>query len=99
MATLCFDTKIGGDRGHDETDVMYIAFTGADAVPGANGAKWNAGSATEFENSLATLGDKLVQRIRGGSPSTMTTTTKPPTSTNLPPPSCTACNWTAHCAG
>ncbi|KAK0123521.1 hypothetical protein ONS96_010503 [Cadophora gregata f. sp. sojae] len=97
MATLCFGTSVNGNNGHDETDVLYLAFTGADAVPGANGAKWNAKSAVEFEASLATLGDKLVKRIAGGATpppgTTLTTTAKPPTAT------CAACTWTGHCAG
>ncbi|KAI9047907.1 hypothetical protein LZ554_007709 [Drepanopeziza brunnea f. sp. 'monogermtubi'] len=60
MATLCYGTSaVNGNSGHDATDVLYIAFTGAAAVPGANGAKWNAASASEFEASLATLGDVL----------------------------------------
>lgn len=93
MATLCFGTGVNGNNGHTQTDVLYIAFTGNDAVPGTS-AKWNAGSVTEFENSISALGDKLIQRIGGGG-------STPPTSTTTSPPaaSCTACSWTGHCAG
>ena len=42
MATACFGTSMNGNNGHDETDVLYIAFPGADAVPGSSGADWGA---------------------------------------------------------
>lgn len=102
MATLCYGNIVNGNNGHDETDVLYLAFTGADAVPGANGAKWNAQNAVEFEASLATLGDKLVKRIAGGgSDTTLTTTTKSisTTTSKVPTATCTPCSWTGHCAG
>lgn len=89
MATLCFGTSVNGNSGHDETDVLYIAFSGADAVPGADGADWNAGSAVDFENSLANLGDRLVQRIGGGGGEP----------TNPTDPTCQECTWIGHCLG
>ena len=30
------------DNGHDSADVLYTAFQGQNAVPGANGAAWKA---------------------------------------------------------
>ncbi|KAL2064467.1 hypothetical protein VTL71DRAFT_4961, partial [Oculimacula yallundae] len=106
MATLCYGKNaVDGNTGHDETDVLYLAFTGADAVPGANGAAWAAKNAVDFENSLATLGDKLVKRIAGGSTGPTTTlktsTTTKATPTTSPPAgaTCKACEWTGHCAG
>lgn len=66
MATLCFGNSVNGNSGHGDTDVLYIAFTGTDAVPGASAA-WDADSATQFESSISSLGDKLIQRIGGGS--------------------------------
>ncbi|EKD17627.1 uncharacterized protein L3040_006748 [Drepanopeziza brunnea f. sp. 'multigermtubi'] len=92
MATLCYGASaVNGNSGHDETDVLYIAFTGAAAVPGANGAKWNAASATEFEASLGTLGDTLVKRITAtGITTSKTTSAAPPTAT---------CSWSGHCLG
>ncbi|KAI1654756.1 glycoside hydrolase family 75 protein [Daldinia decipiens] len=63
LATACFGKGITGNNGHDENDVLYIAFTGNDAVPGKNGAKWNAQNYKEFEKSIQGLGDKLIQRI------------------------------------
>lgn len=55
----------GSGTSHDEDDVLYIAFTGSDAVPGAKGADWAAGNFDDFHASLVALGDKLVQRIGG----------------------------------
>lgn len=63
LATLCFGDGVNGDNGHDADDVLYIAFQGKDAVPGAAGANWTAGDAEVFEKSLEKLGDSLVQRI------------------------------------
>lgn len=75
LATACFGKDaIDGDHGYDGTDVLYIAFTGDDAVLGANGAQWNATSYDEFESSIQGLGDRLVQRL-GGNSSTPTNKT------------------------
>ncbi|KAI0813791.1 chitosanase [Xylaria sp. FL0064] len=63
LATACFGQDITGNNGHEETDVLYIAFTGADAVPGADGAKWDAANFDEFEASIQSLGDQLVSRL------------------------------------
>ncbi|KAM0227381.1 hypothetical protein ACHAPO_011567 [Fusarium lateritium] len=65
LATACFGNGVNGNSGHDETDVLYIAFTGQDAVPGAKGARWAATNYEEFEASITPLGDKLIQRIKG----------------------------------
>lgn len=92
MATLCFGKEMNGDNGHSEMDVLYIAFPGSEAVPGANGADWAASNPATFEKSLQTLGNKLVKRIgsSGGGGSTPTATAKPPSAT---------CSWAGHCAG
>jgi hypothetical protein len=63
LATACYGKSVNGNAGHDENDVLYVAFPGADAVSGAKGAKWNAQSYGEFEQSIKTLGDKLVGRL------------------------------------
>ncbi|KAM4063972.1 fungal chitosanase of glycosyl hydrolase group 75 domain-containing protein [Hirsutella rhossiliensis] len=63
LATACFGKGVNGNAGHDENDVLYIAFPGKDAVPGAKGAKWNAKSYQEFDGSISRLGDQLIQRI------------------------------------
>lgn len=89
LATACFGKGVNGNAGYDGNDVLYIAFPGSDAVPGAKGAKWNAQNYNDFENSITALGDKLIQRIGGGS-------TTPTTST---PPSTPTCSWAGHCVG
>lgn len=66
LATACYGNSITGNSGHDNNDVLYIAFTGSDAVPGASGAKWAATSYEDFESSINELGNKLVERIGSG---------------------------------
>ncbi|KAF1928456.1 glycoside hydrolase family 75 protein [Didymella exigua CBS 183.55] len=63
LATACYGTSINGNSGHDENDVLYVAFPGTDAVPGAGGAKWNVQSYDDFEESIQALGDKLIARL------------------------------------
>ncbi|KAK4222396.1 glycoside hydrolase family 75 protein [Podospora fimiseda] len=60
LATACYGNGMTSDAGHDEDDVLYIAFRGSSAVPGANGANWAARSYTEFEKSIEPLGNALV---------------------------------------
>ncbi|OAA70197.1 endo-chitosanase [Akanthomyces lecanii RCEF 1005] len=64
MGKLCFPNEhLTGNNGHDAKDVMYIAFTGADTVPGKNGANWKASNTADFSKSIKGLGDKLVGRL------------------------------------
>ncbi|KAF2151466.1 glycoside hydrolase family 75 protein [Myriangium duriaei CBS 260.36] len=104
LGTLCYGDSVNGNAGHDETDVLYIAFVGDDAVPGRNGAAWTAKSADEFEASIKTLGDSLVARLVGGGSATPTTFSTSVTS-GAPAPTSTGgagggdCSWTGHCAG
>lgn len=98
MATFCFGNSVNGNAGHDETDVLYIAFTGTDAVPGA-GAAWDADTATQFESSIASLGDKLIQRIGGGSGTTPPATTLKTTTSPASGTPTGTCSWVGHCAG
>jgi hypothetical protein len=65
LATACFGLEINGDNGHEETDVLYIAFSGSQAVPGAGGARWDAANFADFEASISSLGDQLVGGISG----------------------------------
>lgn len=62
LATACYGQSVNGDNGHDQSDVLYIAFTGDDAVPGSS-ADWEASNFDEFESSIASIGDKLIQRL------------------------------------
>ncbi|KAK3368382.1 glycoside hydrolase family 75 protein [Podospora didyma] len=86
LATACFGTGMNGNSGHDAADVLYIAFPGSDAVPGASGASWAATTYAKFESSIEALGDKLIARIgsgttiRSSTSKTSTTTTKATTS-------------------
>ncbi|KAF4456306.1 chitosanase [Fusarium austroafricanum] len=64
LANLCFPNDgLNGDKGHDEKDVLYIAFKGNDAVPGKHGAKWNVKDRAEFSKSIKAQGDKLVAKL------------------------------------
>lgn len=93
LATACYGKSINGNSGHDETDVLYIAFPGSEAVPGANGAAWGASSYDAFEKSIQAKGDQLIQRLSGsgsgggGSPTTTAGQPKP------------TCSWIGHCPG
>ncbi|KAJ3499360.1 hypothetical protein NLG97_g387 [Lecanicillium saksenae] len=92
LGRACYGDDVDGNAAHDDNDVLYIAFAGKDAVPGASGAKWNAKSFDEFEASLQAQGNKLIANIGSGGvgdPGTKptTTTTNPGGPTNAPPPS------------
>lgn len=64
LGQLCFPNEgLNGNNGHDGNDVLYIGFTGSSAVPGANGAKWKAGSRNEFQESIRSLGERLVASL------------------------------------
>ncbi|GAP84752.1 putative glycoside hydrolase family 75 protein [Rosellinia necatrix] len=63
LATACFGKDITGNNGHEETDVLYIAFPGAAAVPGADGARWDAANFDEFQASITCLGNSLVSKL------------------------------------
>ncbi|GIK06117.1 hypothetical protein Aspvir_001760 [Aspergillus viridinutans] len=63
LATACYGPSIGGNSGHDEADVLYIAFAGKEAVPAS--AKWDADSYEAFEGSITAQGDELVAQLFG----------------------------------
>lgn len=65
LARACFGgvTKIDGGHGWSNTDVLYLAFTGTDAVPDPRQPRWDATTFADFERSLAPVGDALVKRI------------------------------------
>ncbi|KAM3520156.1 hypothetical protein NHJ13051_007030 [Beauveria bassiana] len=86
LATACYGKSVNGNSGHDDNDVLFIAFPGSDAVPGKTGAKWHASSYSQFESSITSLGDKLIQRIGGGGGGG-----NPPTGGD--------CSWQGHCEG
>lgn len=63
LATACYGTGINGNAGHDENDVLYIAFPGSVEDTVQQDAAWNAKSFDDFESSISSLGDKLVQGL------------------------------------
>lgn len=64
LGKICFPNEgLNGDKGHGPKDVLYIAFTGDGAVPGASGANWKAGSPEEFQESIRGLGERLVSQL------------------------------------
>ncbi|KAI0173552.1 glycoside hydrolase family 75 protein [Hypoxylon sp. FL1284] len=64
LATACYGKdNISGNNGHDQNDVLYIAFTGKDAVPGKK-ANWAAKNYDQFESSIQDLGNTLIKRIK-----------------------------------
>ncbi|KAF7552215.1 hypothetical protein G7Z17_g4449 [Cylindrodendrum hubeiense] len=67
LATACFGKEMNGNNGYDGDDVLYIAFPGTDAVPGAKGALWKADDYDAFEASITAQGDKLIARIANAS--------------------------------
>lgn len=99
LATACFGDGINGDSGHDQDDVLYIAFTGSGAVPGARGAQWNAQDYTDFENSISALGDSLVARIGNSSGGGGGSTGGGGGSSGGNGGGSTSCSWEGHCAG
>jgi chitosanase len=62
VGTACFGDSMTGNNGHEETDVLFIAFTGDHAVPGSS-ADWKASSYEDFEASIKDLGDQLVASL------------------------------------
>ncbi|KAJ2969536.1 hypothetical protein NQ176_g8611 [Zarea fungicola] len=63
LGQQCYGRSVNGGTAHDDNDVLYIAFKGSNAVPGADGAAWDASSFEEFEASLQSLGDSLVANL------------------------------------
>ena len=48
LAQMCFpDDNINGDNGHGQEVVLYLGFTGKDAVPGSS-ADWKAKDRNAF---------------------------------------------------
>ncbi|EAS28569.3 chitosanase [Coccidioides immitis RS] len=64
LAQACFPKEgLNGDNGHEKHDVLYIAFKGNAAKPGAKGANWKAKNFAGFEKSLEHIGNKLVKKV------------------------------------
>ena len=64
LATACFGKEnINGDMGHDQNDVLYIAFPGSVADTVEKNADWAATSFDDFENSITAKGNQLITRL------------------------------------
>ncbi|KAF3904456.1 hypothetical protein ABW20_dc0103329 [Dactylellina cionopaga] len=108
LAQMCFPKDgLNGNNGHEPHDVLYLAFTGSDAVVGPKNANWKAKSASDFQKSLKTFGDSILKKKFGSvaprsstkTSGTKITSTKTITKPcNTPPPQAT-CSWSGHCAG
>lgn len=60
---------VNGTESHEPNDVLYVAFTGPDAVPGPGGAGWDAAAPEDFERSVRARCLRVAARIgpaRGG---------------------------------
>jgi hypothetical protein len=66
LATACFGDGVNGGNGWDDADVLYLAFKGDGAVPGPQGARWDARDYSEFEGSIQDLGGGLVEGLIWG---------------------------------
>ncbi|KAF2670029.1 Chitosanase-domain-containing protein [Microthyrium microscopicum] len=64
LATACYgSSNINGNQGHDVNDVLYIAFPGSVANTVNVRADWAAKSYDDFERSIESLGNELIQRL------------------------------------
>jgi hypothetical protein len=63
LATQFFGTSVTGNNGHDENDIMYIAFPGTIADTVNKSANWGAKNFSTFEASIEDLGNQLIKRL------------------------------------
>ena len=56
---------MNGSNGHDENDVLYIAFPGRVADTVNKHANWSAKNFDDFESSISAVGDRLIVRLDG----------------------------------
>lgn len=63
LATACFGKHINGNNGHDQQDVLFLAFPGEEAVAGDR-ANWKAKNFKGFQKSIDKIGDRLVARFK-----------------------------------
>jgi hypothetical protein len=66
LVTACGGKRVDGNNGIDEDTVLFLGFTGDDAVPGPDGADWVAKDFDTFERSIEGLGSRLVARVQVG---------------------------------
>ncbi|KAJ6259425.1 hypothetical protein Dda_6327 [Drechslerella dactyloides] len=93
LAQMCFPNEgLNGNNGHEPHDVLYLAFTGTDAVVGPRDANWKAKSASEFQRSLKAFGDSIIKKKFG-------TSSPSPNPSGSPETGHVSCTWIGHCAG
>lgn len=63
LATECFGKSMTGNNGHDQNDVLYIAFPGSVGDTVNKKAEWGAKHFATFEESIKTLGNKLTEKL------------------------------------
>lgn len=63
LATACYGTSVNGNNGHDETDVLYIAFPGSIADTVHKKANWAAQNYNDFEASILDTGNTLIKKL------------------------------------
>jgi hypothetical protein len=66
LVTACGGRNVTGGNGIDQDTALFLGFTGDEAVPGSDGADWNATDFDAFEKSIEGLGNQLVERVRVG---------------------------------
>jgi hypothetical protein len=54
---------MNGDSGHEDDDVLYIAFPGSVEDTVHKHANWAARSFDDFESSIGAVGNKLIARF------------------------------------
>ncbi|RDA92816.1 hypothetical protein CP533_0782 [Ophiocordyceps camponoti-saundersi (nom. inval.)] len=64
LARACFGPSMTGNNGHEENDILYIGFPGAEAVVPPSAA-WNASSYEDFARIIEPIGDALVKSRLG----------------------------------
>ncbi|KAK6544696.1 hypothetical protein TWF694_001382 [Orbilia ellipsospora] len=97
LAQMCFPSEgLNGNNGHEDRDVLYLAFTGSDAVVGPSNANWKATSPSDFQNSLKAFGDSILTKKFGGSAPGGNPGGNPG---GDPGSGGSTCSWAGHCAG
>lgn len=60
LATKCFGKSMNGNNGHSPNNVLYIGFPGSVANTVEKSAHWGAKNFADFEASIQSVGDKLI---------------------------------------
>jgi hypothetical protein len=63
LAKASYGDDMNGDSGHENDDVLYIAFPGSVQDTVHKHANWAARSLDDFEGSIEVVGDKLIASL------------------------------------